>query len=501
MNIVRSFPLFIIVACLLFSAVSACLHGKASRILTLILCVLSGGMSAAVLVMGIRTGEVTVFMMGHFPHPWGNELRFSIIEPLLATLFAAVMFFAVMGGRVSLERDLHEGKHHLYYVLADLLLAALNALCYTNDLFTAYVFIEISTIASCGLLMIREIGRTTLASVRYMIFSLLGSGLFLMGVIFLYGITGHLLMPNLKETVAALWATGEYKAPLLASVVMITLGLGIKSGLCPFHLWMPDTYGYSTPSSSAILSGLVSKGYLFLLIKVIYDVFGTDVFYATGVDDVLFFLGVAGMIWGSVSASREKEINRMLAYSSAAQIGYIYMGLGLGSALGVTASVIHIFTHALTKPLLFLASGQLADTCGSKDYNKLRGAALLCPMAGAAFALGAFSMIGIPLTVGFASKYCFAQAAFATPGRTLIAILALAASTALNSFYFIRMLIRIYRPKETVTDETGAVISPARRKTGVSYVISALFFMLANLAAGVGAFWLVQLISRGLTIL
>lgn len=495
MNIIHSFPLFMIVACLLVSAVSSCLHGKASRILTLCLCGLVCALSAAVLWLGITTGEVTEFMMGHFPHPWGNELRFSIIEPLMAVLFSAVMFFSVMGGRIPLERDLHEGKHHLYYVLVDLLLAALCALCYTNDLFTAYVFIEISTIAACGLLMIREIGRTTLASVRYMIFSLLGSGLFLMGIIFLYGITGHLLMPNLKETVAVLWAAGTYKTPLLISLSMIVLGLGIKSGLCPFHLWMPDTYGYSTPSSAAILSGLVSKGYLFLLIKVIFDVFGTDVFYATGVDDVLFYLGVAGMVWGSVSAIREKEINRMLAYSSAAQIGYIYMGIGLSPVLGIAASVLHIFTHALTKPLLFLASGQLADTVGSKDYNKLRGAALACPVAGVAFAVGAFSMIGIPLTTGFASKYCFALAAFGTDAKTLVAVLALVLSTALNSFYFIRMLIRIYRP--AAVEEAA----PARHKSGVSYIISAVFFILINLAAGIAAVFLYRLIERGLTIL
>lgn len=495
MSIISNFPLFMIVACLLVSAVSSCLHGKASRILTLCLCGLVCGLSAAVLALGITTGEVTEYMMGHFPHPWGNELRFSIIEPLMAVLFSAVMFFSVMGGRVSLERDLHEGKHHLYYVLVDLLLAALCALCYTNDLFTAYVFIEISTIAACGLLMIREIGRTTLASVRYMIFSLLGSGLFLMGVIFLYGITGHLLMPDLKEAVARLWTAGTYKTPLLVSLAMIVLGLGIKSGLCPFHLWMPDTYGYSTPSSAAILSGLVSKGYLFLLIKIIFDVFGTDVFYATGADAVLFCLGVAGMVWGSFSAIHEKEINRMLAYSSAAQIGYIYMGIGLSPTLGIAASILHVFTHALTKPMLFLASGQLADTAGSKDYNKLRGAALACPLAGAAFAVGAFSMIGIPLTTGFASKYCFALAAFGTDGRTLIAIIALALSTALNSFYFIRMLIRIYRPTEVPE------AAPARHRTGVSYAVSAVFFILINLAAGTAALFLYRLIERGLTIL
>lgn len=116
---------------------------------------------------------------------------------------------------------------------------------------------------------------------------------------------------------------------------------------------MPDTYGSATPTSSGILSGLISKGYIFLLIKIIYRCFGTEVFYNSGVNNVLFLFGVLGMIFGSIAAIRENDINRMTAFSSAAQIGYIYMGIGINAELGMIAAVFHILTHAFYKAPCF----------------------------------------------------------------------------------------------------------------------------------------------------
>ena len=140
----------------------------------------------------------------------------------------------------------------------NLLLSSLLALVYTNDLFTAYVFVEINTIAACGLIMIRQNGRTIEAAARYMIMSLLGSGMLLMGICMLYDLTGHLLMSNIKEQVAILSASGEYRIPLLVTIALMSVGLAIKSALFPFHAWLPDAYGYSTVSSAAVLSSVVS---------------------------------------------------------------------------------------------------------------------------------------------------------------------------------------------------------------------------------------------------
>lgn len=231
-------------------------------------------------------------------------------------------------------QEVEEGKQGLYYVLADLMLSSLLALIYTNDLFTAYVFVEINTISACGLIMIRQNGRTIEAAVRYMIMSLLGSGLFLVGICMLYDLTGHLLMSNIKMEIAHIVAEGSYRPPLLVTIAIISVGLAIKSALFPFHSWLPDAYGYSTVSSAAILSSLVSKGYIFLLFKIIYRVIGFEVFHDSKIVDVLFIFGLLGMVFGSLSAIKENDIRRMIAFSSVAQVGYIYMGIGMGTRRG-----------------------------------------------------------------------------------------------------------------------------------------------------------------------
>ena len=289
---------------------------------------------------------------------------------------------------------------------------------------------------------------------------------------------------------------GKSHTPLITGMCLITLGLCIKSGLFPFHFWMPDTYGYATPCSSGILSGLVSKGYIFLLIKMICCVFGTEIFYASGIQNVLYALGVAGMIVGSVSALRENSISRMVAFSSAAQIGYIFMGIGLSPELGVLAALFHILTHALTKPALFLASSRLvAVSGGSQKFRALQGAAHRNPTAGAAFAIGSLSMIGIPLTMGFIAKYLFAFAAFRENTRLVPTLLALAVSTVLNTFYFARTLIRIYNTRDQVPYQT------VRLRRQPRYAFAAVLLAAENIVCGVFATPIIELLRKGIAMM
>ena len=493
MNFSVNFPLFSVVLCLMSAVISCVLPGRAARRLSLVLSLAVSITSGMLFAHILRTDQAVTYLMGHYPHPWGNELRISLLEPLFAMAFSAVLFLCLLGGRKHLAEDLEPAKSNLYYVMADLVLSALLVLVYTNDIFTGYVFIEICTLSSCGLLMIRQWGRTTLASVRYLIFSLLGSGLFLLGVVLLYNVTGHLLMPDLRLSVSELWANGRYTLPITAAICLITVGLAIKSGLFPFHFWMPDTYGFSTPSSAGILSGLISKGYIFFLIKIIFDVFGTEVFYESGVHNVLFAFGAMGIVVGSVSAMRENDIFRMIAYSSAAQIGYIYLGIGISPEAGILAALFHILTHAVTKPPLFLAAARLCDVAGGKKrFADLQGAAWSNHLAGAAFTAGAFSMIGLPLTMGFISKYLFALSAFRANIKMVPTLIILALSTVLNTLYFARTVLRIYGHPSG----TPAGVMPVRKQR--SYAAAAILFAVFNFAAGVAASPLIDILERGL---
>lgn len=279
-----------------------------------------------------------------------------------------------------------------------------------------------------------------------------------MGLCVLYDITGHLLMSNIKSSIAYVYAQGIYNIPLIASIGMVVVGLAIKSALYPFHTWLPDAYGYSTASSAAILSSLVSKGYIFLLIKIFFRVVGFEIIVNTRIVNILFVFGLLGMIMGSINAILENDIRRMIAFSSVAQIGYIYMGFGLGTTMGIVASIFHILSHASTKSLLFVAGAGLTDASGeSRKFADLTGSGFRNPMAGVAFSIGACSMVGIPLFSGFISKMQFAEAAVQNSLQKMLpTLICLAVSTVLNAIYFMKTVIRIYTPVSKNMKKTQA---------------------------------------------
>lgn len=494
MNFVQNFPFFSIILSMFSGIVSSVLPPKAAKWVNTCLISIVAVLSTVLLGYLMKTGEPFVYWMGHFPAPWGNEIRAGVLEAGMALFFCIIMLLSMMGGRKKLLGEVEYSKHNLYYIQVDLLLSSLLALVYTNDLFTAYVFIEINTIAACGLIMIRQNGRTIEAAVRYMIMSILGSGLFLVGISMLYDLTGHLLMSNIKESVAILAAQHEYTVPLLTTIGLMCAGLAIKSALFPFHSWLPDAYGYSTVSSAAMLSSLVSKGYIFLLIKIFYRVIGFDIIAQSKVINVLFVFGLLGMIFGSLSAIRENDIRRMISFSSVAQIGYIYMGFGLGTEIGIVASIFHILSHAATKSLLFIAAIGLTDVSGgSRKFQDLTGAAYRNKIAGVAFTVGSLSMVGVPMFAGFVSKLLFAEAAIGSENKFLPAVIVLAVSTILNAIYFMKTVIRIYVPVERTDYE---VITWKDEKV---YAVTLVCFILLNVVLGMSSQPIVEWIRTGLS--
>ena len=472
-------------------------------------------MSAALLAELWQTGESFIFSMGHFPAPWGNELRAGVFEALMALAFSVVMLLSLIAGRERIYDDIAPARQGLYFLMINLLMSSLLALIYTNDLFTAYVFVEINTLAACAIVASKDTGETITATIRYLIMSLLGSGMLLIAISLIYSVTGHLLMDHIRASLEILAAKGSYEVPLAVVILLISVGLAIKSALYPFHTWLPTAHGSATTASSAILSGVVLKGYVILLLKIFYRVFGLEFIHQLQVANLLFAFGLAGMIFGSLYALREHNIKRLLAYSSVAQVGYIFMGIGLSTATGTVAACFHILAHAIPKPMLFCAADGLMETSGhSRQIHDLKSAGHKNRLAGLAFTAGSLSMIGIPLFSGFVSKFYFATASLESPGKMVMTLLVLALSTLLNAMYFVPVIVTIYAHEdeglaqgeelsfadqfipEAEPEETGE--PPLVHKSPVSYKLTMILFILLNIFLGCVYGPVLEIIERGL---
>lgn len=493
MPFVANFPFFCIILTMVGGIISSILKGKKAYWLNIGVVVTCFIMSLILLINMIFTPEAYTFMMGHFPAPWGNEIKFGPFEAIMATTLSVVMLLAVISEKKRIFESVQEGKINLFCLMLNLMLSSLYALIYTNDLFTAYVFIEINTLCGCGLVMAKGSGKSIAATIKYLIMSLLGSGLFLVSIILIYDLTGHILMPNVQESLTTLMSSSQYILPITIIVGLLSVGLAIKSALFPFHSWLPNTYNSAMNMSNALSSGLVLKGYIILLIKISYRVLGLELFGALKVSNVLFLFGFLAVIIGSLDALKEFNIKTMLAYSSIAQVGYIFMGIGIGTTAGFLAASFTIIAHSITKAMLFIScEGLMSVSNNSRYFDDLKGSALRNPLAGAGFAFGAFTMIGVPLLSGFGSKYMLAMAGMESSRKMWLVLIALAVSTLLNAMYFLKVLMTIY----TKADENIIKV-----KNGFNYTFGVCAFMILNLCTGVFYQKVVDILATGLALL
>ena len=494
MPFIANFPFFCILITMFGGILTSMVNNKwAFRINTVIITatlVLNG----ALLMFLINDPQYFTYMMGHYPAPWGNEIRFGPLEALMGTVFSFVTLCSLISGKTEIFEDVKERNIHYFYIMINLLLSSLFALIYTNDLFTAYVFVEINTISACAIVMAKENGKTLAATMRYLVMSLLGSGLFLLAIVLTYGITGQLLMVPAHEAIVNLFQTGSYQIPLTVVLGLVCVAMAIKSALFPFHTWLSHAHGSATTASSAILSGLVLKGYIIMLIKVIVRVVGLDIVVQLKAVNILFVMAVLAMIIGSIKAIQENHIKRMIAFSSVAQMGYIYLGIGLGNMAGLIAACFHIIVHAITKPMLFSSAGGLASASHhKKDWGHLRGAAYRNPIAAVAFLIGSLSMIGIPFFAGFGAKYYLSMAAMNMGAKMWVALFALAVSTVLNALYYIRAIAVIFSRNEGETIE--------RHKNSASYTFAMVVFIIVNVALGLFYQPVMEVITIGMGLL
>lgn len=378
--------------------------------------------------------------IGPYDAPWGILFRIGHIEALMALLFTGVTLMISWYAIYSIHKDIKASYIKYYFLLMHILLASLLGLVFTNDLFNGYVFVEATTLSSCGIIIIKNNKDTSKATFKYLIMSVLGSGLLLMGIAFIYAITGQLNIVAVHEQLVKVGAAKENIITISLSLMVV--GLGVKSALFPLHTWLPDAHGSAPTTSSAILSSLVLKAPIVFLIKIIYQAYGLEILKGTPVFTILLILGLAGMILGSIFAIYQKEIKRVIAYSSVAQMGYIFFGIGLGTEMGLRVALFHIFAHALTKAMLFLCVGSMIEQSGYKYKDEFRGIGKEMPVTLGAFTLGALSMVGIPIFPGFISKWYFSIATISADKYLLLGFILV--SSLLNAVYYFPIVINGY---------------------------------------------------------
>ena len=466
-----------------------------ARTIVLAMSVLICALSVYLFVTLNALSQSFTYSMGHFPAPWGNELKAGPLESLMAAVFAFVVFACVLAVDKKDEEKRGNNKSKVYYIIAGLLISSLMALTYTNDMFTGYVFIEINTIVACAIAVADEKKSTVLAAVKYLVMSVVGSGLFLLSVSILYSITGHLLMEPMHNSISALVSSGRYHLPLIMTLALFLISVSVKSALFPFHAWLPDAHASAASSDAAMLAGVVLKGYLILLIKIIYRVYGLANIAKLGILPVVSYFGLVCMIVASVLAIRQKDLKRLLAFSTIAQIGYVYVGIGMGTMFGLAAACFHMIAHSVGKSMLLMSAGVMKNEEGSSLIKRLAGVIKKQKLAGLAFFLGALSMIGIPVLPGFASKFFLALSSMQSKEHVILSMIVLALSTFLNAAYYLPALVTLLSGKK---EGAGESVKQYHADSGMS--VALLCLILINMLIGICCVPIYTAIQNGLSL-
>lgn len=368
----------------------------------------AGLLISCALLAQVADGGVISYAIGNWPPPWGIEYRIDRVNAFLLVLVSLIAAVVVIYSRVSVAAELPREQHYLFYALFSLCLAGLLGIAATGDAFNLFVFLEIASLSSYLLIALGRDRRALMAGYQYLVMGTIGATFYIIGVGLLYLMTGTL---NMADMAHRLSAVAEVR-PVLAALAFITVGICLKLALFPLHLWLPNAYAYAPSAVTAFLAATATKVSVYVLLRFYYSVFGaTVVFSALPMGKVLLVLSLAAMFVASTVAIFQQDLKRMFAYSSVAQIGYITLGLSFDSMTGLTAGIVHLFNHALTKCALFMLLGGIALRLGGTRFEHIGGIARVMPFTSFGIVLGGLSLIGVPATAGFVSKWYLILAA------------------------------------------------------------------------------------------
>ncbi len=405
--IVDNLPAILIILPLLGAPVCLLLgRGDWSWGLSLIVTWLSFAVAIALLII-VWNGEVIEYPLGGWSAPWGIVYRLDPANAFVLLIVSAISAILLPYCWRSVQREVPENRQHLFYSLYLLCQTGLMGIAITGDAFNVFVFLEISSLSSYALIALGSHRKALTSAFTYLIMGTIGATFILIGIGLIYMMTGTLNMTDMHDKMAAI---GE-KAPIMAAFAFITVGVVLKLALFPLHLWMPNAYAYAPSAVSAFIAATATKVSIYVLLRFVFTVFGQDLaFGAAPLNYVLMVPAIIAMFAGSLVAIFQTDIKRMLAYSSVAQIGYIVLAISLVSLGGITASFLHIFNHALMKAALFGVMGCIFFRLSSVRLNDMAGLAKEMPLTFACFLIGGMSLIGVPLTGGFISKFYLIKA-------------------------------------------------------------------------------------------
>lgn len=438
-------PVFVVLIPLTMAALSpliARISRQVVRIVMTLALAASTYFAFNILTTVLKTGPWH-YHFGDWEPPWGIEY---VLDPLNASLALLVAFIATVVSIYSWEFLKNDNwmRNGAFNTLYGLLASGLLGMVVTGDAFNLYVFLEISSLSAYALIAMGG-PRGTFAALRYLLIGTIGATLYLLGLGYIYAITGTLNMADMSARLQPLMDTPV----VLLAVVMMLGGLGIKMGLFPLHFWLPDSYTFAYPPAIALIAGVMTKVSAYILFRFYYFIFLSKSFYVVKALEVAGLLAAIGIIVGSIMAIAQKDFRRMLAYSSVAQIGYIIIGFSIGNVYALIGALFHIANHALMKSSLFLIAGSVNLKYEKITIDVFRDIYKKMPLTMICFLISAFSMVGIPPTAGFFSKWYIILGALEKNMWIYIAVIII--SSLLNAIYFFR-IIEFAFMKEALTE-------------------------------------------------